>query len=341
MAQKILVADDSVTIQKVIKITLANDPVEIVECLDEASLMDTLSSDSFDLVLLDFNLSQETKGYELAKRVHESSSNSSIMVLLGTFDTIDEDLMKKSFIEDKVVKPFESKEFISKVRSLLSTKEIVEEVDEEDQWVVDAPQPEEVEDEIDDKEYDIEPNQLSKEISGWAMEVPGVIGEKKSEPTELPPILESKEEAPSSVNEVSVYDVEEIEEMEVEKEEVPIDASSTLEDDITSDSNPEDFWTTDEEISEDEFEFKLDEPAMAKTPMFNPDASEDPVHAEVSAPLSADFETELREKVTPIIEELVKKYCEQTIQKVAWEVIPDLAENLIRKELQEISRSIE
>ena len=41
-----------------------------------------------------------------------------------------------------------------------------------------------------------------------------------------------------------------------------------------------------------------------------------------------------------MIEELVKEYCKQSAEKIAWEVIPDLAENLIRKELKEISKSL-
>jgi hypothetical protein len=44
--------------------------------------------------------------------------------------------------------------------------------------------------------------------------------------------------------------------------------------------------------------------------------------------------------VRPIIEQMVQEYCKKTLEKVAWEVIPDLAENIIKKELQRISDSI-
>ena len=48
------------------------------------------------------------------------------------------------------------------------------------------------------------------------------------------------------------------------------------------------------------------------------------------------------------MEELVKKYVKEYldqmfhkgVEKVAWEVIPDLAENLIRQELSKISKKI-
>ena len=43
--------------------------------------------------------------------------------------------------------------------------------------------------------------------------------------------------------------------------------------------------------------------------------------------------------IMPAIEDMVKKYCAESVEKVAWEVIPDLAENLINKEIEKISRS--
>ena len=49
MAEKILVADDSLTIQKVIAITLANTDYELVECLSHKDLVSNLESNEFDL----------------------------------------------------------------------------------------------------------------------------------------------------------------------------------------------------------------------------------------------------------------------------------------------------
>ena len=49
----------------------------------------------------------------------------------------------------------------------------------------------------------------------------------------------------------------------------------------------------------------------------------------------------LKVSLRPMIEEMVREFCKQNVEKVAWEVIPDLAENLIRKEIKEISDSIQ
>jgi hypothetical protein len=48
----------------------------------------------------------------------------------------------------------------------------------------------------------------------------------------------------------------------------------------------------------------------------------------------------LKVALTPMLQEMVKEVCSQSAEKVAWEVIPDLAENLIRKEIKNLSDSI-
>ena len=45
------------------------------------------------------------------------------------------------------------------------------------------------------------------------------------------------------------------------------------------------------------------------------------------------------EEIKPLLSELVEKHCKETIEKVAWQVIPDLAENLIRSEIKDIKEN--
>ena len=80
---KILVADDSLTIQKVIGITLASSGHELVECLNEVDLFRLVQAQAFDLVLLDFNLSEKLSGYELAKQIKGFRPDVPIMIMLG------------------------------------------------------------------------------------------------------------------------------------------------------------------------------------------------------------------------------------------------------------------
>src|SRR5690606_15696689 len=107
MTSRDLVADDSLTIQKVIGITLANSGYELVECVNEEELFRKIQSNHFDLILLDFNLSDSRSGYELSKQINNVMPGAAIIVMLGTFDSIDEGQFSSCGISDKIVKPFE------------------------------------------------------------------------------------------------------------------------------------------------------------------------------------------------------------------------------------------
>lgn len=120
MTQKIIVADDSQTIQKVVAITLANDSFELVSCTNENELTLKIAANDFALVLLDFNLSDNKDGYQLAALIKRAAPGARIMAMMGTFDQIDEAKMRSSGIDDYISKPFDSNMFIQKCRSLTS-----------------------------------------------------------------------------------------------------------------------------------------------------------------------------------------------------------------------------
>ena len=82
MAKKILVADDSSTIQKVVSITLSEEPFEIFECFDEKELFELIEEDEFDLILLDVNLSESKNGYILTKEILNKCPETKIMLFL-------------------------------------------------------------------------------------------------------------------------------------------------------------------------------------------------------------------------------------------------------------------
>lgn len=232
MKPKIVVADDSLTIQKVIKITLANEDFELVECLDESKLQDLISEHQPTLVLLDFNLSENKTGYDLSKEIR-AAGVPKVFVLYGTFDTIDEKLLEHAGASAHIVKPFEGTRFIQQCRQLIEDVEleaeekpefpdpIVEaepleeptpEIDEDDQWVVNQPEMEElppVQEEIEDEYVSDEilsadkMNELDSQIADWGIDVPGVIGEpseKKYVTADFPPVIEEMEEEKSPDN---------------------------------------------------------------------------------------------------------------------------------------------
>lgn len=121
MSEKILVADDSLTIQKVIKITLADKDYSIEESLDSDDLLSKIKKNSYDLILLDINLSEEKTGYDLVSEIKSFSPSTPVLLMLGTFDNLDSEKASLAGVDDSIVKPFESSKFIQKCQHLIET----------------------------------------------------------------------------------------------------------------------------------------------------------------------------------------------------------------------------
>lgn len=396
MTSRVLVADDSLTIQKVIGITLANSGYELVECLNEAELFRKIQSNHFDLILLDFNLSDSRSGYDLSKQINQAMPGAAIIVMLGTFDSIDESQFEACGISDKIVKPFESTKFIKKCRDLLEGKretpapkkpanaeEAYSKVDDIDMWKVDAPQIQSkdvdegadvVEEIVNTQTAALDP--LSSEISGWGFTPSQSLEEKYNKV--FPPVIEDAaddlhvlDRLQSSSQFIQEVDLEEDLDETDPNFVVPEDLNRDLLSEIDEDISPEAFWAVDEVVpvksEEDKYieETNLDEVTADLTetvqnfkasqeqaslsfeaePNFelpNYDISSAQAAQAAPATLNTDEIVEkLKVQLRPMIEEMVKEFCRQSAEKVAWEVIPDLAENLIRKEIKEISESVQ
>ncbi len=213
MNHKVLLADDSLTIQKVIKITLANQPFEITDCSTDDALFKLLPDLKPEIVFLDFNLSEKYTGYELSSKIKSLSPASQVLFLLGTFDTVDDSAMEKCGAADKIVKPFDSNKFISICKRLVDNAPIEEilfptpvepkltETKSEDQWTLNhsVEKSEIVETSSLDsqRQFDVRAhlNPLDQEISAWGMSVPGVINSEKSSEIkiDLPPVIQKTE----------------------------------------------------------------------------------------------------------------------------------------------------
>lgn len=119
MVPKILLADDSATIKKVIKFSLGSQMYEVVDADSEEEMMEKVSSLKPTLVLLDFTLSDTKSGYNLAKEIKAASPQSAILMLFGTFDTINEQALRDSSVDDRIVKPFDTTKFVNICKSLI------------------------------------------------------------------------------------------------------------------------------------------------------------------------------------------------------------------------------
>lgn len=123
MPRKLLLADDSVTIQRVIELTFADEDIRVSSVGDGDAAIRLLQSDPPDIVLADIGMPGRD-GYEVAQYVHDTPALKHVPVLLltGAFDPVDEDRVRALGCAGVLVKPFEPQMLIARVRELLGSK---------------------------------------------------------------------------------------------------------------------------------------------------------------------------------------------------------------------------
>ena len=119
----LLLADDSLTIQRVVSLTFADQPIRVVVAKDGQDAINRMTTERPDLVLADTNMPC-VDGYELARWVRQQPHLSAVPVLLlaGVTDPVDEQRLHDSGANGVLEKPFEPSHVISRVKELLGMK---------------------------------------------------------------------------------------------------------------------------------------------------------------------------------------------------------------------------
>ena len=117
MNARILVVDDDTALAEMIGIVLRTEGFEPFFCADGAAALDAFHSSRPDLVLLDLML-PGMNGIEVCARIREESGVPIIM-LTAKSDTADVVKGLESGADDYVVKPFNPKELVARVRTRL------------------------------------------------------------------------------------------------------------------------------------------------------------------------------------------------------------------------------
>src|SRR3954447_8522637 len=122
MPKKILLADDSITIQKVVELTFSDGDYEISAVNNGAKAIQKLAELRPDIILSDI-IMPEKNGYEVCEYVksHPEFRNIPVILLTGTFEPFDPDRADKAGCDAVVTKPFESQSLIQKVEELISS----------------------------------------------------------------------------------------------------------------------------------------------------------------------------------------------------------------------------
>lgn len=121
MSKKILLADDSITIQKVISITFSSPDYEITIVDNGSDAIKKAVEVKPDIILTDIVMPGKT-GYEVCDAVKGNPALQTIPVLLltGAFEAFDEQKAKQAGADAWLSKPFETQALIDKVNTLLS-----------------------------------------------------------------------------------------------------------------------------------------------------------------------------------------------------------------------------
>ena len=121
MAKKILLADDSITIQKVIELTFSDEDFDVVTVGNGRLALEKLADVRPDIVLCDI-IMPEKDGYEVCEFIKGSATLSNVPVLLltGAFEPFDQERAARVGADGFLAKPFEPQTLIAKVKDLLS-----------------------------------------------------------------------------------------------------------------------------------------------------------------------------------------------------------------------------
>jgi DNA-binding response OmpR family regulator len=319
MSRKLILADDSITIQKVVELILAEEDFEIKSTNNGEEALAAIPSFKPDVVLADIEM-PKMNGYQLCEKIKQdpSSQGVSVILLAGAFEPIDEELATQVKADDYIIKPFESQELLSKINAVLTASSVSE--------------GEEGEEPIEVAALESEEPQLEEDL--WAMEeIP-----EAAEVTALP-----EEEISAGTEEMA-------------------ELAETLEDEPEPDIT----------IAEEEPPAREEkaEPVTRKAPA--PDAGmlsndemkrifEDAVNTKMASLISSlDIKEAILSSLTPLIKDSIEKVIWEVapditekilkevlkgslesltkeVEKVIWETVPDLAETMISKEIERIS----
>lgn len=135
---KLLLADDSITIQKVVNLTFADEGIEVISVGDGNAAIEKLAEFTPDLVMADINM-PGLSGYEICERLraNEATRRIPVILLVGSFEPFDEAEAQRVGANDFLTKPFQSiRQLVTKVSGLLeataertSTDEVISDLD--------------------------------------------------------------------------------------------------------------------------------------------------------------------------------------------------------------------
>jgi CheY-like chemotaxis protein len=117
---KLLLADDSVTIQRVIELTFSGEDIQVIAVNDGEQAIARIPLERPDIVLADIGMPKKG-GYDVAAFVkgHRDFEHIPVLLLAGAFEPVDQARAEQVRCDGVLIKPFEPRQVIERVRELL------------------------------------------------------------------------------------------------------------------------------------------------------------------------------------------------------------------------------
>ena len=303
MGKRILLADDSVTIQKVVELTFLDEDFEVVAVSNGDDALARLGEVRPDVVIADVHM-PGANGYEVCQGVKAWRAGTPVVLLVGTFEPFDESRARAAGANYYLKKPFDSQELLQQVEGLLAAS--------------------------------------AAAAATSAPEAPAIItAADEMEPWQGGDDLALPEEE-------ELYGAAAMP-AEPEPEPTPAFGGQPLPEELVLEPSP---WTEAEEHDESPWEAVAAEPAASAPPAApamaagaaaaagaaswaaaTPAAEEPP-----GAPRNGGLSDEEVERIARRVVELIG---DRLVREVAWEVIPDMAELVIKDRVRELERQLE
>jgi CheY-like chemotaxis protein len=319
MSKTILLADDSLTIQKVVELTFMEEDFDVVSVSDGDHALAKLGELTPALVIADVHM-PGAQGYEVCRQVKAAHPGVPVLLLVGTFEVFDEEEAKTAGADAHLKKPFDSQELLQMVEGLVGTAAdpaTEPEPEREEMAAAVATSVPPVPEPMVSEPVEPEPD-MGFDISSLRVEPPEVVAEAVAE-AEIESVV--PEEVSSFAEEMAFVPTEpepEPEEIEVVAEEVPVAPEPVAPEPVA----PE---------------------PVAPEPVAPPvveEPQEAPAPASAAEAVAAD--PQLSEKdVERIARKVVEYLGEDIVREISWEVIPDLAEIVIKSRLRELEEQVD
>lgn len=394
MSGTILLADDSLTIQKVVELTFADTDNRVVAVSSGDELLDRLGDSQPDLIICDVIMPGKD-GYEVCQQIKSSPEwlHLPVILLTGTFEPFDRDRAIAAGCSEIITKPFEARKLVDTVERLIGGPEVTTPATpdaspaatgEGEDWPEEAT-PVDVPSEAETEDFgtqlsapESEEDGIEFTTSGFAeMEAAGrtpggpqgeaesddgldyeVDGSEAAEgegitPAVVPPPPPAEDPSAQTVR-IDLSSVAEgadaadepppiqADEAEIEADEIPDAVDAPAEPEAPAETAPGTSAETDDEPVEAPVEaaaektFK-DESSRADTsPVDLPPEDTAPVEAPQDGPAF-----QLSEEDIDRIARRVIDLASDRLEQIAWEIVPDMAEIVVRQRIRELEAESE